>query len=60
VNPAISERFSWSVTIEVRAGDPVGACDSKTARKNTAFSCPEGYGVAGDSGDLAVVGGVRG
>jgi hypothetical protein len=55
VNPAISERFSWSVMIEVRAGDPVGACDSKTARKNALFSCPVEFGVAWVNDDLAVV-----
>jgi hypothetical protein len=44
----------------VGAGNSVGACDSKTARKNTAFSCPEGYGVGDDTGELAVVGDVGG
>ena len=46
-----SKRVLMAVTMEVGARDPVGCCDSKTARKSALFSCP---GLAGGN-ELALV-----
>jgi sugar (pentulose or hexulose) kinase len=57
MKPAVAERVSRAVTMVVGAGEPIGACDSKTARNNALFSCPV---TAGGCDVLAVVVGVGG
>lgn len=51
-----SGRVLKSVTMAVGAGDSVGGCDSKMARKSALFSCALGYWM----GDELAVGVVAG
>jgi hypothetical protein len=60
MNSAVSEGVSRSVIMEAGTGDPVGACDSKTARKNTLFPCLVGLLGYRMGDELAVVGNVGG
>lgn len=55
MKPAISERVSRAVTMEVGAGDPIGGCDSKTARNSALFPGPVLAGGCESCGELALV-----
>lgn len=53
------ERVSEAVTTEVRARDPIEACDLKTARNGALFWCPVSARACDELADVGGVGGCK-